>query len=989
MSSATHLALAPTTHPETAMQTNRIDSPNFGYSIDAARTLKFSFDGRQLSGFAGDTVASALLANDIHLVARSIKFHRPRGILSCGLEEPSALVECTKPGSASIPNLKATEVPLSEGLIVRSQNNWPSRNFDVLGALSLGSRFLKAGFYYKTFMWPQWGWHRVYERIIRRFAGIGRIKTTTSPTDGQNTREDQRNKFCEILIIGSGPAGLNAALTCARQGLNVVLIEQDSSLGGSLLWRKSKINDVPTDRWLLETLKNLKQYPNLTVLTRTLAFGHHDHGLVLAYQSSTTNETGIFWKVRAQRILLASGAIERPLVFPNNDRPGIMLASAVRAYLNRYAVKPGQRAFIAITDDQEKQELSENLTEAGIEIVGSLESGQQIIDTSGRQRIRSISIKTPDNLIIQHRCDLVCISGGWTPVAHLAAHVQGGLPVDKTALSPAAGKQQGPLLALGGTRGVFELAAVLQDSESQAIEAMLQLGVSVEHAKNPEVVVENSIIDTPISATGNGPAFIDFQNDVTRADLIQALDEGYRDIELVKRYTTTGMGTDQGKTSWVNSIAEIAALTGSSPAELGHTTFRPPYSPVSFAGLAGARTGQHLSPIRRTPLHRSLEKLGCVFQTSGEWLYSRYFPQKDETLEQAVEREVKAVRTGVGFIDMSTLGKFEVKGRDAETFLSRLYCNSVADMPVGKVRYGLMLREDGIVFDDGTVARLGIEHYVVTATTANVGAVWRWMTRLAQIQWADLEVILTNVSERWAAIAIAGPKSRELLSKLDLGIKADKTSFPFASVQEGVLHEQEKCRVYAVSYSGEMCFEVNIPAGYAGRFVKRLLDVGAEFGITPYGLETLDVLRIEKGHLSVGREIDGRTTPHDLGLEKLVSKNKDFLGRTSLGRPGLHSNQRLQLVGLVAVDKTQEIPPGGVIVEESYTKKPQQSISGWLTAAIYSPTLEMWIALALLRNGRNRHGEQLWVASPIADLSTQVRVGGSCFYDIQGTGLHA
>ena len=970
------------------MQINRFNLPGFGYSIDLSEPLTFSFDGHQLTGFAGDTVASALLANDIHLVARSIKFHRPRGILSCGLEEPSALVECTMPGCAPVPNLKATEVQLSEGLIVKSQNNWPSRNFDVLGALSFGTKFLQAGFYYKTFKWPNWGWHRVYERIIRNFAGTGRIDTDSLDNVDPSGCGDQRNEFCQILVIGGGLAGLNAALTCARQGLHVVLIEQDTNLGGSLLWRKSSINNTTSDRWLKEAIGNLERYPNLTILTRTLAFGNYDHGLVLAYQSSESGETGIFWKIRAQRILVATGAIERPLVFPNNDRPGIMLASAVRAYLKRYAVRPGKRAFVAIADATERREITEELIEAAIEVVGTLGSGEQITDTNGRRRISSISIRTPDDRIVRHHCDLVCMSGGWTPVAHLAAHVRGNLTLNTKTQVPFTTKQCGSVLTLGGSRGVFDRNAVLEDSESQAIEAMVQIGISVAQVNKLEVTVEKTFVEPAISANGKTAAFVDFQNDVTRADLAQALGEGYLDIELIKRYTATGMGTDQGKTSWVNSISEVAALTGRAPEQLGHTTFRPPYSPISFGGLAGARTGQFLSPIRRTPLHSSFEKLDCVFQTSGQWLYSRYFPKKYETLEQAVNREVRAVRTAVGFVDMSTLGKFEVKGPDAETFISRLYCNNVSGMPVGKVRYGLMLREDGIVFDDGTIARLGEEHFVLTATTVNADAVWQWVTRLAQIQWPQLKVNLTNVSERWAAIAIAGPKSRALLSKLPLGIKADKNNFPFTAVQEGVLCGKEICRIYAVSYSGEMCFEVNIPAGYAAGFVEKLIDVGQQFGITPYGLEALDVLRIEKGHLSVGREIDGRTTPNDLGLKNLVCNNKDFIGRALLNRPGLKSNQRLQLVGLTTVNNTLEIPAGGVIVEESPSKKPQQSLSGWLTAAIYSPTLEIWIALALLRDGHKRHGEQLWVTSPVTGKSTQVTVGRTCFYDVEGIRLH-
>ena len=970
------------------MQTNRILSSEFGSAIDRSQPLTFMFDGRRLTGFAGDTVASALLANNIHLVARSIKFHRPRGILSCGVEEPSAILECTAPGINPVPNLKATEVLLSEGLTVKSQNNWPSRNFDAFELLSFGSRFLQAGFYYKTFLWPRFGWHRWYEKIIRNFAGAGRIHIKFPGADVHSTDMDQRYKYCQILIIGSGPAGINAALTCARKGIHIVLVEQETNFGGSLLWRTGFVGSIGADQWISEALDELRQCPHVTLLSHTLAFGHYDHGMVFAYQSGELAESGIFWKIRSERILLASGAIERPLVFPNNDRPGIMLAGAVRKYLNRYAVRPGQRAFVAVADEEEKEATVSDCVAAGIEVTACLESGQQIVDVGGRRRVRSVAVKTTENKIIGHACDLVCVSGGWTPTVHLAAHMHSKLPLDEKAQTFTAPKQSGPLLALGASRGVYDLDLILKDSEFQAQKAMFQIGIPNARADNEPVNIEHFPVCPGWSEGKNHRAFVDLQNDVTTADLAQTVKEGYRDIELVKRYTVTGMGTDQGKTSWVNAIHQISAATGESPAKIGHTTFRPPYSPIPFAGIAGARLGKHMKPVRRTPLHRVFEQMGCVFQNSGDWLYSQYFPRFDETLEQAVKREVRAVRTGVGFVDMSTLGKFEVRGRDAEMFLSRLYCNNVSGLPVGKIRYGLMLREDGIVFDDGTVTRLGDEHFVVTATTANSDAVWLWMTKLAQIQWTDLDVTATNVSEHWATIAIAGPKSREILRKLSPDIDAGRLDFPFASVRQGVLQRDVPCRIYSVSYSGELCFEVNIPAGYACSFVEQLMEIGDDFGIMPYGLEALDVLRIEKGHLTVGREIDGRTTPHDLGLGKMISNDKDFIGRSLLNRPGLQCDDRLQLVGLTAADETSVIPAGGVLAESSLSQLSRQEVDGHLTAAVCSPTLDMSIALALLRNGHRRHGEELWVVSPVAGVSTKVKVGPTCFYDVAGDRLN-
>lgn len=851
------------------------------------------------------------------------------------------------------------------------------------------SRFLQAGFYYKTFLWPHFGWHRFYEKVIRNFAGPGRIRTEIPGTGGYPTNIDRQNKFCQILVIGSGPAGINAALVCARKGAGVLLVEQEPEFAGSLLWRKQTISGVTTDQWISETLDELSQYPHVTQLSRTQAFGHYDHGKVLTYQSGESPDSGIFWKIRAERILLASGAIERPLVFPNNDRPGIMLAGAVGKYLNRFAVRPGKRAFVAVADEAEKEATISDCAAANIEIAACLESGQQIINAGGRRRVKSVSVKTADNKIINHNCDLVCVSGGWTPTVHLAAHMHGHLQFNEKVRTFIAPEQSGPLLSLGASRGLFELESILMDSECRAQKAMNQIGLPSQHTNKATAKIEDLTRRPDLPECGEHRAFVDFQNDVTAADLVQTVNEGYRDIELVKRYTAKGMGTDQGKSSWSNAIDQIAAETGEPPGNPAHTTFRPPYSPIPFSGIAAARIGEQMKPIRRTPTHQMFEQMGCVFQKSGDWLYSQYFPRTDETLEQAVTREVQAVRASVGFVDLPTLGKFEVKGRDAEKFLSRLYCNNVSGLPVGKIRYGLMLREDGIVFDDGIVARLGDDHYFVTATTANSHAVWLWLTKLTQIQWPTLDVALTNVGEHWASIAIAGPRSREVLGRLSPAIDTSQLHFPFASVREGILQREVPCRIFSASYSGELCFEVNIPAGYTYSFVEQLLDIGDDFGITPYGVETLDILRIEKGHLAVGREIDGRTTPRDLGLAKLVSQNKDFIGRALLSRPGLQCDDRLQLVGLTSADGVSEIPEGGVLAESSLSKPARQKVNGYLTAVVFSPTVGKSIALAQLHGGHRRVGEELWVVSPVAGVSTKVKVGTTCFYDVAGDRFNA
>ncbi len=968
------------------MQINRISSSEFGNAIDRSKPLEFIFDGQKLTGFAGDTVASALLANNILLVGRSIKLHRPRGILSSGIEEPSAIVECSTPGDGPVPNLKATEVLLSQGLVVKSQNNWPSRNFDAFAVLSYGSRLLTAGFYYKTFLWPNWGWHRIYEKVIRNFAGMGQVQVNGSGTFALTA--DKRHKYCQILIIGSGPAGLSAALACSRKGIHVVLVEQEPNYGGSLLWRKGFVGKLSANQWISQAVEELKQNPNVDLFSHTMVFGHYDHGLALAYQMELNKEPHIFWKIRADRILLASGSIERPLTFPNNDRPGIMLAGAVRKYVNCYAVRPGTKVFMAIADETERDAAIADCNAAGIEVVECLKSDQEIVKVHGRHRVRAVSIKTLNGETVQYTCDLICVSGGWTPTVHLAAHIQGKLSFDENIQVPTPLNQRGPLLSVGASRGIFELNSILKDGQYQAHLAMSQIGVTEEYSESQPAAIELNSFPTSIQPATSRNAFVDFQNDVTHDDLTQAVAEGYRDIELVKRYTTTGMGTDQGKTSWVNASKCISTAIGESQKALRHTTFRPPYSPVPFSAIAGARIGEFMKPIRRTPLHQAFKKFNCVFQTSGDWLYSQYFPQANETLEQAVNREVRAVRSSVGFVDMSTLGKFEIKGSDAEVFLSRLYCNNVAAMPVGKVRYGLMLREDGILFDDGTIARLGDNHYVVTATTANSEAVWRWMTRLAQTQWSELNVTLANVSEHWAAIAIAGPRSRDVLSKFNFDFETGRREFPFTSIREGVIENDVPCRIYSVSYSGELSFEVNIPAGYANSFIDRLMNISQEFGLTPYGLEALDVLRIEKGHISVGREINGRTTPYDLGLGNMVSVEKNFIGRSLLNRPGLKSNERMQLVGLTAMNQHSPISPGGVLASQKYSKGIRQEVIGHLTTSIYSPTLNMWIALGLLRNGHQRYDDTIWVVSPIAGQSTEVKVRSTNFYDETGERLN-
>lgn len=954
--------------------------PNGGH-IDRSRVIDFTFDDKPMQGHPGDTLASALLANGQHLVARSIKYHRPRGILSAGLEEPSALITVSD-ATGSTPNLKVTEVPLRDGLTITSQNNWPRLERDAGALMQLASGMLGPGFYYKTFMWPRKAWHKTYAHIIRRAAGHGEADTTADPQ-----HYDKRRKFCDVLVIGSGAAGLSAATIAAQSGATVILVEQDQTLGGSTLFSSDTLQNQSAPDWAADAIAALQELSNVTVMANTLAFGQYDHGLVQAVETpqGDTASSAIFWKIRARRTILASGAIERPIVFPGNDRPGVMLANAVRTYIRRYAVAPGRRAVVAVVEQQERSDTIAALQSAGIIVQAVLCDGETLLATKGRLHLRAVSYRNNAGNRMRVPCDLLCVSAGWMPTAHLFAHNGKRLAFDPATQSLLPSQTDGPIKTVGGARGVLDLEHCIEDGKAAAHQALAELELH-KHLNLPRPSA------TPHSrvsfGSAKGKAFVDLQNDVTRGDIKQTQSEGYDNIELTKRYTTLGMGTDQGKTSWTNGLLEIANITGQPAEEIGHTTYRPPYSPVSIGAMVGADVGAEMTPVRRTPFHRSFEKLGCSFQSSGDWFYSRYFPQGSETMTQVITRECRAVRDSLGCVDMSTLGKFDVQGPDALEFLSRLYCNNFATIKTGRLRYGLMLREDGIVFDDGTITRLGENHYVVTATTANTSSVWHHMRKQLQIDWPDLNVDLTDVTDHWATLAIAGPNARKLLTALKPDFAVDRDNFPFAAVRTGNLAGSLPVRVFSVSFSGELSFEIATPAGYAEALLGQVMHHGAEWDITPYGLETLDVLRIEKGHLSVGTEIDGRRTPSDLGMGGMVSKKKDFIGRALLQRPSLQVDGRDQLVGLIPENGTTPIPFAAHLSDMPLAEDGTGNSLGYLTASVPFTTLGHPIALAFLRNGSNRFDDILWAHSPVEGRSIRVRVGPPCAYDVKGERLH-
>jgi heterotetrameric sarcosine oxidase alpha subunit len=949
------------------VQLNRLSKPG---SIDRTKPIKFQFDGKPLSGFEGDTAASALLANDIHCVGRSLKTHRPRGILSAGLEESGALLGLKSSTGSYIPNLKATEILLRPGIELFSQNCWPNPQFDLWGVLQSISSMLTAGFYYKTFMWPSQGWHRFYESIIRRFAGQGKATSVEN-----KPLADHRFLNCDYLIIGSGPAGLSAALTAIESIRRVVVIEQDSFPGGSTHWTQDSHDDQSASDWRKQAIIKLKSSGRCQFMCRTMVFGQYDHGLMLAVEQTDKVEGSIFWKVRAKNIVFATGAFENPMLFAGNDKPGVMLANSFCLYIHRYSVAPGRNVFVAISNSADREQVLETCQSVGISIAGVLEAGQSIKSVKGRTRVTAVKIEESNGKTKTICCDLICSSNGWNPAIQLMAQNGGHANWSDQANALLATIDNPGHRQAGACRGLSTLQSCIDDGQYQ-VESLLGI---VDQAS--EIQPSNPArwtVSKDLMAT------VDIQNEVMLKDIDQAYAEGYRSVELVKRYTTLGMGSDQGKTSWPNALQHLSSVSGQEMSGIGHTTFRPAFSPVAFSALVGPSINEQMVATRRTPFHRAFKSAGCVFQTSGDWLYSRYFPIGQETMAVAIEREVNAVRSQCGCVDMSTLGKIDIKGQDAAEFLSRVFVNRFDNLAIGRVRYVLMLREDGILFDDGTVTRLDEEHYLVTLTTANSAAGWRWMDRLLQLHWTDLDVQITSVSDHWASLAIAGPNSRLVLQALNPDFDITPELFPTGSVRRGSLDSKTPCRVFSISFSGELSYEINVPAGLAEALFENVMDVGKAYGIAAYGLETLDILRIEKGHLSIGTEIDGRTTADDLGLGKMANQQKPFIGKALMNRPLLNGNLRRQLVSLVPADLKESIPVAGLLCEKPWNKKEPQKAIGQITAAIQSPTLGHSMAIAMLEAGRSKFEQTVWAVSPLEGRSVLVTVGPSCLVDPEG-----
>ncbi len=974
-----------------------------GGLIDRSRPIDFTFDGQKLSGFAGDTLASALLANGRRLVGRSFKYHRPRGILTAGSAEPNALVTVGTGGRRE-PNVRATMAELHEGMVAESQNRWPSLGFDLGAVNQLFSPFLAAGFYYKTFMWPAALWEKLYEPLIRRAAGLGKATYERDPD-----RFEKRWAHCDLLVIGAGPAGLMAALTAGRSGARVVLVDEQSLPGGSLLGERESLGDVEASDWARRVADELDTMPNVRLLPRTTAFGWYDSNVFAALERVQKHRAEIdealpverLWRIVAKRAVLASGAEERPLVFGGNDRPGVMIAGAMRTYLNRYAVALGGKVAI-FTNGDAGYRTARDLQAHGVEVAALIDSrpavsgmsaatrtipGGLVTRTFGGKRLKGVEILS-NGKYERVGVDALAMSGGYTPIINLACQ-RGGRPIWNEGLQAFLAPETDGLAVAGSAAGVYGLADCLRDGIEKGKAALGELGIKPARFDPPKTTEEAG---TGFKALwhvkeSRSKAFVDFQNDVAVSDLGLAVREGYGHIEHAKRYTTTGMATDQGKLSNLNAIGIVAEARGKSPAEIGTTTFRPFYTPVSFGAIVGANREKHFQPVRKSPLHGWAEANGAVFVEAGQWYRSAWFPRDGENhWRQSADREAANVRANVGVCDVSTLGKIEIFGPDASEFLNRVYCNGFAKLPVGKARYGLMLREDGFIYDDGTTSRFAEHHYFMTTTTAQAAGVMVHLEFCAQVLWPDLDVRFASVSDQWAQMAIAGPKSRAVIAELvDRDISND--AFPFLAAADVAVLGTLPARLFRISFSGELAYELAVPARAGKRVADAVMEAGAKHGIMPYGTEALSVLRIEKGHVTHS-EINGTVVPDDLGMGRMASQAKDYVGRAMLGREALTAEDRMQLVGLRPVGADRLIRAGSHLLERDASPSTGND-QGHVTSACYSPTLGHHIALALLKRGRARHGEEIRVWDGLRGEEFPVIVCEPAFVDPENEKLHA
>jgi sarcosine oxidase subunit alpha len=989
-----------------------------GGRIDREQEVPFTFNGKNYTGYVGDTLCSALLANGVHMIGRSWKYHRPRGVMSAGAEEPNAIFQLEK-GNRTIPNARGTQVELYANLDASSVNCWPSLDFDLMSINSRFSRLMPAGFYYKTFMWPKAMWMQ-YEHFIRKASGLGE-----SPRENDPDRYEHTHQHCDLLVVGGGVAGLSAALAAGRAGARVIVADEQSEPGGLTLASRAQIDAVDACQWIEAAVAELDAMPEVTLLPRSTVFGYHDYNFLTINQrlsdhlplAARSGGREKLWQVRARQVVLATGAAERPLTFANNDRPGIMLASAVSTYANRYAVKPGNRAVIFTNNDSAYQtaldlkaaevevvavvdartdsasEIAHTVRSAGIQVINA----SLVVDTVGAKRLRSVQVMrlSADGSSVSGNakslsCDLLAISGGWSPVVHLNAQ-SGAKPVwDETAAMFRPGATLQAQISVGAANGRLDLAGCLAEGAEAGKQAAKACGFKAS-MKSPQAEAVDSEAILPLwnapspYTRGRGPkAFIDMQNDVGAADIELAVREGFQSVEHVKRYTAMGFGTDQGKLGNINGMALLAETLGQSIAATGTTTYRPNYTPVSFGAFAGRNLGDELfDPARKTAMHAWHAENGAEFEDVGQWKRPWYYPQAGESMHDAVNRECLATRASVGILDASTLGKIEVKGPDAAKFLEMIYTNNWLKLEIGKARYGFMLGEDGMVMDDGVTLRIAEDHFFMHTTTGGAAGVLAWMERWLQTEWPEMEVFLTSVTDHWATAAVVGPKSRDVVAAVCEGIDFSAGAFPFMASQTGTIGDVE-CRVNRISFSGELAYEVNIPANY-GRFMwEKLMQAGAPFNITPYGTEAMHVLRAEKGYVIVGQDTDGSVTVDDLGLGWALSKTKqDFIGKRSLSRPDTVRKDRKQLVGLLTEDPLTVIPEGAQLVNDPAAPTPLPMV-GHVSSSYYSACCGHSIAMALVKGGHHRMGETVY--APLASGRViKATITEPVFYDKAGT----
>jgi sarcosine oxidase subunit alpha len=975
-------------------QTHRIA----GGQIDRTRTLRFTFDGVPYTGHPGDTLASALMANGVRLMGRSFKYHRPRGLLSAGSEEPNALVEL-RSGGRREPNTRATVAELFDGLEASSQNRWPSLRLDALAINDRLNAFFAAGFYYKTFMWPRSFWEKLYEPMIRRAAGLGSVSGEEDPDS-----YDKGFLHCDLLIIGAGPAGLMAALTAARAGRRVILADEDFRMGGRLNAETLAVGQSAGADWAAGAVAELSLMPNVRLMPRTTVIGAFDHGIFGAVERVSDHlpvppagkPRQVLWRIYSGRAILCGGATERPIAFENNDRPGIMLAGAMRAYANRWGAVAGERVAV-FTNNDDGLRTAIDLQGRGVDVVAVIDSreggdllpgirhlrGAEVIDSAGRLGLASVTVRHAKGRTESVAIDALAVSGGWNPNVNLHSHHR-ARPVYDAAIAAFVPGPDGPpgLLVAGAAAGVFSTHGALRTGRDAAVAALGLAGATdLPEAEDAPVRI------TPLwhVAHGRGRAWIDQQNDVTVKDIKLARQENFTSVEHMKRYTTLGMATDQGKTGNVIGLAIMAELTGRSIPETGTTIYRPPYTPVALGALAGRSRGKEFRPCRLTPSHHWAAGQGAVFVEVGNWLRTQWVPKPGETeWRQSVDREVLATRRSVGICDVTTLGKIDIQGTDAGAFLDRVYANTFSTLAVGRCRYGLMLREDGIVLDDGTTARMAEHEYVMTTTTANAIAVFRHLEFCRQCLWPEMDVQLISTTEAWAQFSVAGPNARKLLETVvdqDIGDAA----FPYMGAGSITVCGGLRARLFRISFSGELAYEIAVPTRYGDGLLREMLARGAAFEPVVYGTEALGVMRVEKGHVA-GGELNGQSTALNMGLGKMVSRKKDAIGMVLSQREGLTDESGYRLVGVKPADPQGRLTAGSHFLEIGAAPVAAND-GGWLTSKVFSPHLGCDIALGYLKGGDRKLGTRMRAVNLVAGTETEVEIVSPHFLDPEGERL--